>query len=129
MTTQIRIPHFSREDLDLPVNWQTINEVHIPLSYACRKILGQVVRQFVVFIVAMIPLNIALLLTFRPFMHEIKPLVYNMEIRANIYIAVVVVLLWLLSRLCCRTSLKRLQFLLHIIPILSLNLLSVFAGG
>ena len=129
MITQSRIPSFSREDLDLPVTWQTLNEVHIPLSFAIEKMGRQIYRQMVVFILAIIPLFLIFTMTFRPFMHEIKPLIYDIEIRANIYVAVVVVSIWLLSRLRYRSSLKRLQFMLHIIPVLVVTLQAVFALG
>ena len=106
-----------------------MNEIHIPLSYACDKIFSQVVRQILVFVLGIIPMSFAMMVTFRPFMHAIKPLIADTSIRSVIYIAVVVVLLWLLSRLRYRTSLKRLQFLLHIIPVLFLSLLTAFSGG
>ncbi|MFK7911384.1 MAG: hypothetical protein AB8F34_12405 [Akkermansiaceae bacterium] len=106
-----------------------MNEVHIPLAYAFEKALTQVVRQIVVFAMAIIPMTIILGMTFRPFMHAIKPSVYDTAIRSNIYIAALVVSLWLLSRLACRTSLKRLQFLLHIIPVSLITLQMTFSGG
>ncbi len=129
MMIESRIPSFCREDLDQPVTWQALNEVHIPLPYALEKIVSQVVRQILVFALAFIPLNFILTMTFRPFMHSIKPLIYDTAIRSNIYIAVVVVSLWGLSRLRYRTSLKRLQFLLHIIPILLVTLQMTFSWG
>ena len=129
MIIQSRIPQFCREDLDLPVTWRTLNEVHIPLSYAYQKISSQVLRQILVFVLAFIPVSIFLAMTFRPFMHEIKPLIYDTAIRANIYVSLVVVSLWLLSRLRYRTSLKRLQLLLHIIPVLWITLQTTFAWG
>lgn len=129
MITQSRIPSFSREDLDLPVTWQTLNEVHIPLSFAFRKVLYEVGLQIVVFILATIPVALLSGMTFRPFMHAIKPWIDDVAIRSNIYIAVVVVSLWILSRLICRTSLKRLKFLLHLIPVLLMNLQMTFSYG
>jgi len=129
MITQSRIPSFCREDLDEPVTWRTLNEVHIPLSFAYQKILSQAIRQILTFGLSFIPMGLFLAMTFRPFMHGIKPLIYNVEIRANIFVAVVVVSLWLLSRLRYRTSLKRLQFLLHVIPVLWVTLQTVFSWG
>ena len=129
MIRESRIPSFTREDLDLPVTWRNLNEVHIPLPYAFEKAIRQVVRQLMVFVLGFIPVAFLLVATFRPFMHAIKPLIYDTAIRANLYIALVVVSLWLLSRLRYRTSLKRLQFLLHIVPVLSVNLLTTFSWG
>ena len=129
MITESRTPPFCREDLNQPVTWQTLNAVSIPLSYALENVLSQVVRQIVVFALAVIPMSFILAMTFRPFMHAIKPLIYDTAIRSNIYIAVVVVSLWLLSRMRYRTSLKRLQFLLHIIPVSLITLQMTFSGG
>ena len=129
MITQSHIPSFCREDLNEPVTWQALNEIHIPLAYAYQKVLSQVLRQILVFVLGFIPVGFVLTMSFRPFMHEIKPLIYDTAIRANIYIAVVVVSLWLLSRLRYRSSLKRLQFLLHIIPVLWVSLPTVFSWG
>lgn len=129
MITQSRIPSFCREDLNEPVSWQALNEIQIPLAYAFQKALSQVLRQILVFFLAFIPMRVLLTISFRPFMHDIKPLIDDTAIRANIYVAVVVVSLWLLSRLRYRASLKRLQFLLHIIPVLWISLQVVFSWG
>lgn len=129
MMTETNIRPFCREDLNQPVTWQALNEVHIPLRYALEKVFSQVVRQILVFALAFIPFNFILAMTFRPFMHAIKPLIYDTAMRSNIYIAVVVVSLWSLSRFRYRASLKRLLFLLHIIPILLITLQMTFSWG
>ena len=127
--TETTIRPFCREDLNQPVTWQAVNEVHIPLRFALEKICWQVFYQILVFAAALIPMNIILSMTFRPFMHTIKPFIYDTAVRANIYIAVVVVSLWLLSRIRYRTSLKRLLFLLHIMPITLVTLQMTFSWG
>ena len=116
MTTQSRVPSFSREDLELPVTWRSLSEVHIPLSYAVRKMGVQLVVQLAAFMAGAFVLILVMEGTFRPAMHAMKPYLADVDLRMDIYVAMVVVGLWLFSRICFKKRLHRLQCLLHLIP-------------
>lgn len=100
MTTQSRVPSFSREDLELPVTWQSLNEVHIPLVFAVRKMGTQLLVQLGAFVTVTFVLILVMEMTFRPAMHAMKPYSVDPEFRMDIYVGMVIVVFWLISRIC-----------------------------
>lgn len=129
MTTIHRIPHFTPEDLELPVTWRSMTEVHIPLGFALRKLGRQLFLQVGALTGGGLTLMFVMHLTFRPLMHALKPVVADANVRGDIYLALVVLILWGLSRLCFKSRLRRLQCLLHLVPALAVAATVVFAGG
>lgn len=120
---------FSSKDLELPVTWQTMNEVHIPLLFALRKLGKHVLIQVGVFIPAIFGFFVAIEVTFLPVMHALKPYEPAPDVRASIYIAGVVLVIWMLSRLGFKQRVHRMLFLMHLTLALLWSLETTFAFG
>lgn len=118
-----------REQLDLPVNRENLMKIHIPLGYATGKACLELGAMLLAFLLAVVPILIVLSLTFRDFMHVIKPITTDTALRSIMYIAMVVSGLWLFSRAFLPASLGRLRFLLRSILPLTYGLTFTLAGG
>lgn len=118
-----------REQLDLPATWENLRKIHIPLGYATQKALIEIGAMLLSFLVAAIPILIILSLTFREFMHVIKPITVVTALRSIMYIALVVSGIWIFSRAILPQSLDRLRLLLRSILPLAFGLSLTLAGG
>jgi len=115
--------------LTLPATWENLSKVNLPLAGVAGKAFKQLALQMLLFVPITLVFGIIAEVTFREFMHGAKMITPEVELRATVWIALMVGSFWLLSRLTLKTRLNRLKALFHLILPVYVVILGVFAGG
>ena len=120
---------FHADLLRVPITWHTLKTSYIPLGFFLEKALKHLGFMIGHSILAVIPFTFLSSLTFRPFMHALKPYHEGIPLRFALFITTVMLILWLLNRLIHRKSEDRLKTFLHLLPAIYLATGYTAAGG
>lgn len=128
-STKIMTAEILSEQLKSPLSWKALHETPIPLSLACRRAVRELYTMTLYFIVGILPLSFLAMMTYAPLMHFFHEFFNDQALRATMFLATVVIIVSIISRVVWADRAKRLLFLLRmILPLASSFLMAVDAG-